>query len=497
MSYGRGRLAGCVSVAVLGGALYLTMSDKVQSQPAPTPPPPRPAAAVAPAAAPAGLRADQVQQMLRTLAEADQHGISPAQFGAAEIQRALASADPAQRQRGEAQLQRAVIAYAKAQRGGQIPTSAFLDDWALRPAAYNAEQDFNFALSQNRLAPWLASLAPPFERYRALQNALVQYRAIQARGGWAAVPSGPPLKPGMTDARVVALRARLAAEGVAVEPTSPLYDPALAAVVTAAQARYGQPADGVVGAGTVAALNRPVEARIAQITANMERWRWMPRAWPRTRIEVNIAGAMLDVFDDNVRVDSMKVAVGKSATRTPMLVSEIHSVVLNPPWNVPDSIASKELAPKGEAYLSRNGFRWVSNGAGGTRLQQKPGPGNSLGRIKFDFQNSFGVYLHDTNSKAAFERDARSVSHGCVRVERPMDLARILMERSQAGAASRIDAALQDSETVRAQLDQKWPVMIAYWTVFTDQSGQVNFRDDIYGWDGVLINLMQAGRISA
>jgi murein L,D-transpeptidase YcbB/YkuD len=485
-----------VSVAVLGGGLYLSTSDRVQSQPVP---PPAPAPAAAAPAAPGTLRADQVQLMLETLDEAGQHGLRPAQFGVDGIRQLLSSGDPALRRRGEVQLQRAVIAYARIQRAGQLPASAFLDDWALRPIAYNAEQDFNFALGQNRLRPWLASLAPPFERYRALQRALGQYRAIQARGGWAPVPEGPALKPGMTDARVVALRARLAAENApgTIELTSPVYDPALAAVVAAAQARYGQPADGVVGPATLAAFNRPVAARIAQIAANMERWRWMPRIWPRTRIEVNIPGAVLDLYDDNVKAETMLVAVGSPTKRTPMLMSAIHSVVLNPPWNVPTSIAAKELAPKGEAYLNRNGFRWISNGAGGARLQQKPGPGNSLGRIKFDFDNDFGVYLHDTNSKAVFGRDARSVSHGCVRVERPMDLARILLERSQGWDAERIDSTLQDTETVRAPLGESWPVMIVYWTVFADDQGQVNFRDDIYGWDADLIKLIDAGRISA
>ena len=495
MSNVRARLAGCVSVAALSAAVYLMATDRVESQPVAAPRP-----APAPAAPQAGLRAEQVEAMVAVLAEAESHGFRPGQFGTPDLQRQLASNDPAQRQRAELQLQRAVLAYAKAQRSGQAPVGAFDDDWSIRPAAYSPEADLAFALSQNKLQPWLASLAPPFERYRALRTALAQYRAIEERGGWKPIPEGAPLKPGMSDPRVLALRARLAAENPpgAIALDSPVYDPALAGAVAAAQARYGQPADGIVGRGTVAALNRPVEARIAQIAANMERWRWMPRAWPRTRIEVNIAGAELDVYDDNAKVESMKVAVGSPTNRTPMLISEVHSVVLNPPWNVPASIASKELLPKGGGYLARNGFRFVSNGAGGTRLQQKPGPGNSLGRIKFDFENPFGVYLHDTNSKAVFERGTRSVSHGCIRVERPADLARILLERGNAAwDAARIDATLQDTDTVRAQLDKRWPVLIAYWTVFTDPQGQVNFRDDVYGWDSELTKLLEAGRISA
>jgi murein L,D-transpeptidase YcbB/YkuD len=302
----------------------------------------------------------------------------------------------------------------------------------------------------------------------------------------------------MTDPRVVQLRQRLAAENPpgAIETASPLYDPQLVAVVQAAQARYGLEADGVVGPAALRAFNVPVEGRMAQIAANMERWRWMPRAWPSSRVEVNIAGADLDVYDDNRSVMEMKVVVGAPDKKTPMLRSDIHSVVLNPPWNVPKSITSKELAPKGAAYLARNGYIWVSNGAGGARLQQKPGPGNSLGRIKFDFNNPFGVYLHDTNAKAAFERDARSVSHGCVRVERPEELANLLLGTGSDWSPEKTTAVLAETATVRAPLGQKIPVMLLYWTVFASPTGEVNFRNDIYGWDQQLIDLLAKGAIA-
>jgi murein L,D-transpeptidase YcbB/YkuD len=223
----------------------------------------------------------------------------------------------------------------------------------------------------------------------------------------------------------------------------------------------------------------------------------MPRAWPATRIEVNIAGAELTVFNDNRPVTAMKVVVGARDKKTPMLKSEIHSVVFNPPWNVPTSIAVKELIPKGVAYLARKGFAWVSNGAGSSRLQQKPGPGNSLGRIKFDFNNPYGVYLHDTNAKTAFGRDARSISHGCVRVERPEELANLVLAPDPGWSQARMDMLLSDKTTVRTPLVQKMPVLLLYWTVFTGADGQVNFRDDEYKWDDDLEKILNYGKISA
>lgn len=491
----RERLLAAALVVSLGAALTLTYAARVNSQ-SPVVAAPAADPVPVPASAPtfAGLRADQAQLLLAALADAESHGLDPEAFGKAEIDALVTSREPADRERGLALLQRAAVAYARAQHGLRSRQAALPSDWSIRPAAYDAEADFAFALSQDGLAQWLASLPPPFQRYRQLRTALGQYRAIAARGGWPAIDPGPSLKPGMTDPRVIQLRRRIAAENApgAIDVTSPIYDPTLAAIVAHVQGRYGLDPDGVAGAGLLRALNAPVETRIGQITANMERWRWMPRAWPATRIEVNIAAAKLDVYDRNVAVTDMKVVVGAPDKKTPMLQSAIHSVVFNPPWNVPDSIATKEILPKGEGYLEQNGFSWVSDGAGGSRLQQKPGEGNSLGRIKFDFANPFGVYLHDTNAKTAFGRDARSISHGCVRVERPEDLAMMLLGADPQWREGRLAEVLSVEETIRAPLAQKVPLLLMYWTVFADKNGQINFRDDIYKWDRKLISLYDA-----
>jgi murein L,D-transpeptidase YcbB/YkuD len=489
----RARLIYTGSIVALGCAITLSVGGLVQSQP--VTPAPRPAES--PAEAQPVLNGDQVDLLVRLLNDAEGHGFQRGEFVPANINDLLQSKDPAEQARGQALLAQAAVAYAQAQHG-RFPKSGAPDDWGIEPTAYDAAADFRFALAQDKLAQWALSLPPPFERYRALKTALGQYRTIAGRGGWRPIAAGAPLKPGMTDPRVVQLRRRLAAENPpgSIELNSPVYDPKLAAVVAAAQARYGLTADSIVGAGALKEFNKPVEARIAQIAANMERWRWMPRAWPATRIEVNIPDAHLLVFDDNKQITEMKVVVGQPDTRTPMLQSEIHSVVINPPWNVPDSIASKELLPKGADYLARNGFQWVSSG-GKSRLQQKPGPGNSLGRLKFDFQNPYGVYLHDTNAKTAFGRDARSISHGCVRVERPEELANMLLGADSRWDETSLQAAIDNMETVRASLPQKIPLIIAYWTVFTADNGEVNFRPDVYDWDQKLAELTKSQQLAA
>jgi murein L,D-transpeptidase YcbB/YkuD len=499
-SQARKKLAAGVSVAALGLIMTLSTAGLVRSQTSGSAAASpflagQPAPQAQPQPTPAGLRDDQVKLLWGALQEAESHGFRRNAFAQAQIAELLRDGDP----RGEQLLLREAVAYARAQHGQRIAAGDFLSDWAVQPAAYDAAADFNFALTQNKLAEWVANQPPPFQRYRDLRTALGQYRAIAARGGWEAIDDGPALKPGARGERVIQLRRRLAAENPpgSIDVTSPVYDQALAAVVAAAQVRYGLPGDGVVGADTLKAFNMPVQGRIEQIAANMERWRWMPRAWPATRVEVNIAAQRLRVYDQNKPVTEMKVVVGAPDKKTPMLQSAIHSVVLNPPWNVPKSIAAKEILPKGQGYMRSKGFVWVSNGAGGSRLQQRPGPGNSLGRIKFDFNNDFGVYLHDTNAKAAFGRDSRSLSHGCVRVERPEELANLLLSTDPTWTQARMDEVLADTETVRARLAEKIPVMLLYWTVFIDQDGQVNFRDDLYGWDDQLTKLLNKGGMIA
>jgi murein L,D-transpeptidase YcbB/YkuD len=156
---------------------------------------------------------------------------------------------------------------------------------------------------------------------------------------------------------------------------------------------------------------------------------------------------------------------------------------------VPSSIANEELWPKerrNPGYLARNGFRVISTEDGGKRLQQSSEQ-SALGRFKFDFDNPYGVYLHDTPSKATFDRFARQASHGCVRVEKPADLAKALLAGDPAWSPEAIDAAIEKGDTVRARLSEPVPVFILYWTAFAGADGQMNFRSDPYGWDRLLL----------
>jgi len=429
------------------------------------------------------LRNDQVDLLRRVLGDAYTHGF---EVGAYAPERA----------QNQAQLIGLTLAYAKAVRTGRLPAANFMNEWGLRPAPYDPTIDFINAVQQDRLADWLDTLPPPYTGYQTLRGGLATYRDIAARGGWKMLAPGPDLKEGATGARVVALEARLAAEDptIAVDG-APIFDAALTQAVQRAQKRFGLNPTGVVGKATLDALNTPVEQRIDQITANMERWRWLPQTLPADRIQVNVAAAILSVFSHDTPTLTMRAVTGRPGDETPMLSSMIHSIVLNPPWNVPSTIAAKELWPKerkSPGYLRRNDFIVIPTGDGGSRLQQKAGPKAALGQVKFDFNNPYGVYLHDTPSRSKFDSFSRLASHGCVRLQKPIELAKALMAGDPLWTPEKIDATLASGDTVRAKLPQQIAVFLLYWTAYVTPDGQVNFRQDPYGWDRELVQRIAA-----
>lgn len=389
----------------------------------------------------------------------------------------------------DAALLEAAVRRATLELGLRIKPSAVDPLWAIAPRPRQVEAELQAARAEARLAPWLAALQPASARFRALTAARSRYLRIVQAGGWSPLPKTLKLRPGDSGPAVESLRARLAAEGYAAPDTGGAFDAGIERAVTDFQERHALQPDGVVGGATLTALNVSAEARLAQIEANLERWRWLPTL-PRDRLEVDVGGAEATLYGDDAPRLSMRVVVGDPRHRTPMFASNLAAVVFNPPWNVPASIATKELLPKERAhpgYLARNDFVFV-DGA----LRQRPGPRNSLGRLKFDFPSPFGVYLHDTPSRAAFARPARWLSHGCVRLENPRGLAAAVMA-PQGWTAERIDAAIDGGETTRVALSKTVPLYVLYWTVTVAADGQATFRPDVYGWDEKLTRGLGGG----
>jgi murein L,D-transpeptidase YcbB/YkuD len=379
--------------------------------------------------------------------------------------------------------------------GQRLRPRAIVDEWAIQPVRRDVDRELEAARETGRLDAWLSALSPTSAQYRALRAARSRYVALAGQG-WSTLPAGLKLKIGDRADGVIRLRERLAAEGydagAGSDPT--LFDAGVQAALEEFQSRHGLEVDGVLGPATRAALDVPATARLAQIDANLERHRWTPRDLPGDRLEVDTGGATATLFAGGRPTLSMRVIVGDPKHPTPMFASRIEAVVFNPPWRVPGSIATKEILPRvrrDPGYLARNNFTWV-----GGQLVQRPGPKNSLGVVKFDLPSPFGVYLHDTPGKAAFSRADRALSHGCMRLEKPRELAAILLA-PQGGSADSVDESIAVGATRRVELKTTVPLYVFHWTAFAEDNGRVSFRRDVYGWDRMLAAALAAHTTAA
>jgi murein L,D-transpeptidase YcbB/YkuD len=322
-----------------------------------------------------------------------------------------------------------------------------------------------------------------------LLDAWKRYDAIRAHGGWKGLAAGAALARGAKGPAVLALRARLAREGYVVALGGRVFDGDLAAAVTEFQGRHGLKPTGSVAATTLAAINVPVDVRLETIAVNLERARWLPEEMPPDRIEADIDGATATLFQDGKPALRMRTVVGDTKHETPMFASHVSSIQFNPAWHVPIDIAKAELWPKeakSPGYFASHGFS-VVNG----QLVQHAGPKSSLGRIKFEMPNPFSVYLHDTPGRALFAVDSRGRSHGCVRLEKPNELAATLLA-SQGWDEDRVQATIDKGDTRWVKPSQTVEVFLVYRTAEAVDDGPVIFRPDLYGWDQRLAQALVA-----
>lgn len=329
--------------------------------------------------------------------------------------------------------------------------------------------------------PRLRELLPTDATFWRLRAAIQAHRSIAADGGWPLVPLGPKLELGADDPRVEALRRRLLVTGDLVEtgPQARLFDVALDVAVRRFQARHGLEVDGIVGRNTHAALNVPVEERLAAMELNLRRLQH--REWGQRYLVVNAAAATYRLVDRGQQVFERVAIVGRPSWPTPQLDSMVDRLEFNPYWVVPPRITRLEVLPKirrDPDYMSRNDMHWVNG-----QIVQNPGPKNPLGKVKFLFANPYSVYLHDTNSPQLFERRDRFLSHGCMRVSEALDLARHLLADDPVWPDTRIEQILHSGGTVQVRLAAPIDLHVVYDTAWVDEGGTVNFRQDVYGRD--------------
>ncbi len=492
-------------------------------------------------------------QLLHT--EAEREGLHAKNYDSAKIKTLLTEVRPGAGTTGPAPdalvdldflLTDAFLRYGADTSLGDVTLDSLTEKWF----ETNGEADLVLALQNalltNTLEATLKNFPPQQEGYVKLREVFMRYQAIAEQGGWPSVPTGDTLQFGDQGARVATLRARLLASEdlatVSANTTTPirtvsseqrearnlpqeekgraeaLFDETTEAAVKTFQRRHRLTENGIVNKDTLAALNVSAGIRAQQIARNLERWRRLPKDLGKRHIAVNVPDFMLEVVEDDRPVMDMKVVVGKVMREraTPTFSAPMKYVVLNPYWNVPKSIAQKELLPlsrKSPKYLARNNFsiKRVSAGVKQVRdpnaadgsmisvktydylLRQGPGPKNALGRVKFMFPNDHSVYLHDTPSKDLFNREIRAFSHGCIRIEKPVDLAEYLLQGTPKGSRKAIQATFKHNKERTVWLPEPVPVHIQYWTAWVDDDGSLQFRNDIYGYD----RLPGASRLSA
>ncbi|MEO0821577.1 MAG: L,D-transpeptidase family protein [Pseudomonadota bacterium] len=486
-----------------------------------------------------GRPGDRARLFLAAVQRADEHALPLARYEPEALAAALAAPWSGA---SEALFSRTYLRFARDIGSGLLEPRRISRNIRVKPPRPEVPALMEALATAPDPAMQFASLAPGSADYRRLVSHYATLRRAAERGEhWGeTVSKGATLREGARSRRVPALRARLAALGdyppaageeasaardvvvAANDVTTDLpldtdapdprrYDDALVAAVRQFQARHGLNTDGVVGPATLSTLNASLEDRIRQVAVNLERARWNSGRMRGDRVVANLPDFRVEVVRDGSVVFESRVVIGKYKHQTVEFSDEMDHMVVNPTWHVPMSIARNEILPQlreNPGYLEAKNMTligadpWMIDWETVTpqsfpgRVRQAPGPGNALGRVKFMFPNDFAIYLHDTPSRRLFRRDRRAYSHGCVRVEKPLELAYALLEGQEADPEAAFSRWLRRGRERYVTLDNKLPVHLIYRTVWIDGSGAAQYRNDVYRRDRLVAKALEKAGVS-
>ncbi len=449
--------------------------------------------------------------LLQQLAQLADDGLDPAQYQPVRIREQLyqSSTAPLHRECADILTSHAYLEALHHLARGRLHQADVEPIWRSPDAA---ERDDSQQLLQIAVQG-LTNLPQAFERARPALALYRDLRAAYARlrlaplPAWRPLPDGTTLRPGMSDERVPLLREMLLAGAASTAALEPRYDDELVEAVRRFQTRHGLETDGVIGAGTLAALNVSPASRLDQVRINLERLRWISRDIEPQSLLVDIAGARLIYYRDSCPFWHTRTQVGRQTRQTPPLKSQITRLTLNPTWTVPPTILQQDKLPlirEDAGYLARHGMRVLDaqgndldpasidwHAPRNIMLRQEAGPANPLGQVAIRFANPFSVYLHDTPSKPLFDLSQRALSSGCVRVEGALQLVDLLLDEDERETVARL---LQTGKTHEYRLARRTPILMAYWTAAVDDTGQLRYRPDIYQRDAALLRALDAAR---
>ncbi|NNF97210.1 MAG: L,D-transpeptidase family protein [Halobacteria archaeon] len=442
------------------------------------------------------------------LQTADQEGLDPRHYHPAAIAEHWQSDDPWELASLDLLLTDAFLRYSVDQSHGHLEPRDVDPVWDIPKSKADPLALLRSTLAKDDFDAAVRDLAPPHLGYQRLRRALAQYQQLARLGGWPPLAAGPWLEYGSYDPEVGFLRKRLMIEGdLKLRPVRDelIFDRALKHAVERFQVRHGLKMDGIVGPATRAAMNVPVSKRIEQIKLNMDRWRWLPRELGKRYIMVNTAGYELAAMEDNRPIFTMWVIIGTPERQTPVISGKLHTVVFNPYWTVPPTILFEDMLPAQQYnpnFLASRGIRVFSNHSNAQEvdprdidwsqvdkkhfpyvLRQDPGATNPLGRMKFLFDNEYNIYLHDTPKQRLFNRNKRAFSSGCVRVEKPVQLAEFVLGSGGGWDQGQITETINSDRVRGVRVKERVPVYLVYWTAWVAEDEAVFFRPDVYERD--------------
>jgi murein L,D-transpeptidase YcbB/YkuD len=399
---------------------------------------------------------------------------------------------------------------------GKVDPSTLEEEWEITRKAQTVDylELLNKAINEGQIRQNLEILYPEFSIYkkgREVLRRLVDEEKADTLN-WKKVKITKAIKVGESNSVIPALRERLQYWGILETynfEDPKLYDSVMMAGVKDFQGMHGMEIDGVIGKMTLAAMNDSPKARVDKARVNLERLRWLPDTVKNAEfILVNIANFQLDYLSNLDTLFSARVIVGTKYHETPIFQADMSYIVFSPYWNIPSSIIKSEIIPsvrKSPNYIQSRNMEVITNS--GKRVdpnsidwnskyfpylvRQKPGPGNSLGLVKFMFPNKYSVYIHDTNARSLFSSDDRARSHGCIRIQNPGDFAKVLLRDDPTWTVDRIQTAMNQTEEQVVKLNRSIPVVLVYLTFWTDSKGQPHFRDDIYDRDDKVLEALK------
>lgn len=441
--------------------------------------------------------------LLQALSHAGDHGLPVAAYETELLKTNLRSVKSI-RDLGklEVQMSKLFLDYAQDVQTGVL-TPKRVDSGIVRQVPLRDRAKLLAAFTKSNPSGFLKALPPKAPEYKRLMKEKLRLEKQLAKGGWGAKVPAKSLKPGQSGAAVVALRNRLMAMGYIKRSASQSYDASIQKAVQQFQMDHGLNADGVAGAGTMNEINTGIEKRLASILVAMERERWMNIERGRRHIWVNLTDFTAKIMDGGKVTFQTRSVVGKNTSdrRSPEFSDEMEFMVVNPTWNVPRSIATKEYLPMLQKNRNAVSHLKLVDSRGRTvnrgsvdfsqysartfpfAIKQPPSSRNALGLVKFMFPNKYNIYLHDTPSKSLFAREMRAFSHGCIRLSDPFDFAYALLKKQSTDPKGTFHKALNSGRETRIDLKAPVPVHIVYRTAVMPAKGRANYRRDVYGRD--------------